>query len=172
MRKLEAAEGRIVKITKENLNRIFKMEKKFDKMASEFSSTRTLLRHFGVPKKLEAIRKAVETKPAPHTLNYTEAESKPKRGCQIERCGGCEGDECGCGLTQEGEELKRRCELFLCKSSKKDQAEAQHVRGGPKSRQAGEDITYRGDLRHPENKFGRGLRYVIENPEQAHRLWS
>ncbi|GBP82534.1 hypothetical protein EVAR_91659_1 [Eumeta japonica] len=63
-REMEAAEKRITKITSENLDRILNVESKIEKMMVEVTSTRTILGHFDVPEKLEAIRKAVETRPA------------------------------------------------------------------------------------------------------------
>ncbi|GBP24847.1 Putative 115 kDa protein in type-1 retrotransposable element R1DM [Eumeta japonica] len=77
-REAEAAEKRIAKIAKENLDRILQIETKIDKMAGEVSSTRNLLGHFDVPKKLEAIQKTLEAGIAPHALNYAEVAAKPK----------------------------------------------------------------------------------------------
>ncbi|GBP83807.1 hypothetical protein EVAR_56990_1 [Eumeta japonica] len=75
---MEAAEKRITKITSENLDRILNVESKIEKMMVEVTSTRTILGHFDVPEKLEAIRKAVETRPAPRPQNYAEAAARPK----------------------------------------------------------------------------------------------
>ncbi|GBP96832.1 hypothetical protein EVAR_85589_1 [Eumeta japonica] len=77
-REMEAAEKRITKITSENLDRILNVESKIEKMMVEVTSTRTILGHFDVPEKLEAIRKAVETRPAPRPQNYAEAAARPK----------------------------------------------------------------------------------------------
>ncbi|GBP79444.1 hypothetical protein EVAR_48907_1 [Eumeta japonica] len=75
---MEAAEKRITKITSENLDRILNVESKIERMMVEVTSTRTILGHFDVPEKLEAIRKAVETRPAPRPQNYAEAAARPK----------------------------------------------------------------------------------------------
>ncbi|GBP51307.1 hypothetical protein EVAR_34093_1 [Eumeta japonica] len=77
-REAEAAQKRIAKIAKENLDRILQIENKLDKTAEEVSSTRNLLGHFDVLEKLEAIQKTLETGTAPRALKYPEVAAKPK----------------------------------------------------------------------------------------------
>ncbi|GBP78232.1 hypothetical protein EVAR_55793_1 [Eumeta japonica] len=57
-RALEAAEKRLVKISRDSLDRVLKLKSKLDKMAVEIFSTRNILGHYCVLEKFNAIQKA------------------------------------------------------------------------------------------------------------------